>query len=158
MSGWHVYPVYFHIQFAHSVCLCTDLLSVLIPSTKCLLPGRNVYHWRRRRNNRRVFPTLSPCLPLTSSSLPPTLDTCFHPCSSLLPVHKFCYSAPSSNSLLSCLPDSWKPHSEWRAHTPGSSSSSLGPYTTAVRHNLTHYSQSTPSVLSSHHSRLWNVS
>lgn len=36
----------------------------------------------------------------------------------------------------------------------GSSSSSLGSYTNAVRQNLTHYSQSTPSVPSSHHSRL----
>lgn len=50
---------------------CPDLLSVLTPSTKCLLPGRSVYHWRRRRNNHRLVVSFSPhlpSLPLTSAS------------------------------------------------------------------------------------------
>lgn len=84
----------------------TDLLSVLTPSTKCLLPGRNVYHWRRRRSNRRPFLS-PPCLPLSFPSIPPTLDISplLLPTSSqvLLALLSASSNAPSADSLLSCL-------------------------------------------------------
>lgn len=84
---------------------------MLTPSTKCLLPGRNVYHWRRKRNNHRLFSPFSPHLPLSLPRLLPT--TCSYV---LLPLFPCPQNAASSNSLFSHLPDSWKPHSEWRAH------------------------------------------
>lgn len=80
-----------------------------IPSTKCLQPERNVYRWRRKRNNRRWIPSLSPRLPLSFKLLLPTWGICFYPCS-LLPVHRLGYPTPPhpthppSNTSSSCYP------------------------------------------------------
>lgn len=49
-----------------------DLPSAWTPSTKCWLPGRSVYHWRRRRSSRRsnlfIFSLSSFTSSLTSAS------------------------------------------------------------------------------------------
>lgn len=114
---------YFHSTQKRLCVTCTDLLSVLTPSTKCLLPGRNVYHWRRRRSNRRLFP---PCL-------------CSLPCSFQLPVHTI------SPPPIPCFPDNQDSHVQRdELFSAGClSSSSLGSYIAAVQHNLPHHSQAT---------------
>lgn len=106
------------IYFPHLLSVtCPDLLSVLTPSMKCLLPGRSVYHWRRRRNNHRLVVSFSPhlpSLPLTSASN--SGHVCF-PAPNFLLIHftpppsLFPPNALSSSFLLCCLPGFWKPHS-----------------------------------------------